>query len=153
MATTEADRGLKDALDAFETALITPVVSGELAVWSDEVRAAWARLSPLVDEQLSQAHARQYEEMTQQDPEIFAHVDNLKAADAALRAEHQELGQLVNRLTNLAPLIEPDERKFNDLQARLRNDGVAFVAGVKKQQVAVQTWYIEAFNRDRGNVD
>jgi hypothetical protein len=153
MATFDADQELKTALDAFEVALITPVVSGELAVWGDGVRAQWASLAPLVDRQRSRLHPKQFDEMTRTDPEIFSQVDKLKAEDAALEEEQQKLGLLVNRLTNLAPLIEPDERKFNDLQATLRKVGVAFVAHCKQQQVAVQTWYLEAFNRDRGFVD
>jgi hypothetical protein len=132
---------------------MTPVVSGELAVWGDEVRGAWAKLAPMVDRQVSRLHPKQYEEMTRQDPELFTHVDNLKAEDAAVLDELQKLGQLVDRLANLAPLVEPDERKFNDLEAHLRKDGIAFVAHVRTQQIAVETWYLEAFHRDRGYVD
>jgi hypothetical protein len=153
MSTIETERDLKDALDAFETALMTPVVSGELAVWGDQVRDAWATLTPIVERQVSRLHPKQYEEMTRQDPELFTHVDNLKAEDAAIRDEQQKLAQLIDRLANLAPLVEPDERKFNDLQAHLRKDGIAFVARVRTQQVALETWYLEAFHRDRGYVD
>jgi hypothetical protein len=91
--------------------------------------------------------------MTRQDPELFTHVDNLKAEDAAIRDEQKKLAQFIDRLAHLAPLVEPDERKFNDLQAHLRKDGIAFVARVRTQQVPLETWYLEAFHRDRGYVD
>jgi hypothetical protein len=153
MSNADTDHELKESLDIFETALATPVVSGELAVWSDQVRAAWGTLSPLVERQVTRLHPEQYDEMTKQDPELFAHVENLKAEDAEIETNRQAVDRLVGHLTNLAPLIEPDERKFHDLQARLCDDGVKFVTRVRHQQVAVQTWYVEAFNRDRGNVD
>lgn len=153
MTATDPDRELREAIDVFDTALATPVVSGELAVWSDEVRAAWARLSPLVHHQMVTFHPKQYDEITRQDPELFAQVDKLKVEDAAILEEQSSFDASVSRLANLAPLVEPDERKFDDYQAKLRKDGAAFTTHVKQQQVAVQTWYIEAFNRDRGVAD
>jgi hypothetical protein len=153
MLRTSTDKDLKPALEAFETALLTPIVSGELVVWSDAVRDSWAKLSPLVDEQLTSGHPKQYAEMTREDPEIYSRVDNLKNADSKLQAERNELDVLIQRLTQLGELIEPDERKFHEFQANLRKAGVDFVTQVRQQQVAVQTWYLEAFNRDRGFVD
>ena len=40
IASPEAE--LKSALDAFETCLVRPIVSGELSPWIDEVQKAWA---------------------------------------------------------------------------------------------------------------
>jgi hypothetical protein len=153
MTATDFDRELKSELEAFETSLATPVVSGELAVWSDHVREAWSTLSPRVCHDVAKQHARQFEEITSQDPELFAQVDKLKADDEAIQAQRQSLDQLVGRLANLAPLVEPDEGKFHALMSQLQKDGVEFIARVRKQLVAVQTWYVEAFNRDRGVAD
>jgi hypothetical protein len=131
----------------------TPIVSGELAEWSAEVSAIWAMLSPLVQQQVVRLHPKLYDEITNQDPELFAHVDKLKVEDASLEETRSCLDENVSRLVKFAPLVEPDERKFHDLQAKLRKDGVDFTNRVKQQQVAVQTWYVEAFNRDRGVAD
>jgi hypothetical protein len=153
MNVTDPDRELRTALDGFETSLATPIVSGELEVWSAEVSAIWAKLSPLVQQQLVHLHPKQFDEITKQDPELFAHVDKLRIEDASLEETRSCLDENVSRLAKLAPLVEPDERKFNDLHAKLRKDGVDFANRVKQQQVAVQTWYMEAFNRDRGVAD
>jgi hypothetical protein len=153
MTATDFDRELKAELEAFETSLATPVVSGELAVWSDHVREAWAKLSLRVHDDVATQHVRQFDEITTQDSELFAQVDKLKAEDEALEAQRQSLDQLVGRLANLAPLVEPDEGKFHAFMAQLQKDGVDFVSRVRKQLVAVQTWYVEAFNRDRGVAD
>jgi hypothetical protein len=36
---------------------------------------------------------------------------------------------------------------------KLVDQGMALVTQIRKQEVAIQTWFIEAFNRDRGSVD
>jgi adenylyl- and sulfurtransferase ThiI len=153
MATTDTDVALHDALEAFEASLATPVVSGELAVWSDLVRAAWNSLLPLVFKQATELNPKLYDEITNQDPELFAQIDKLKAEDAALTECCLGLNQTVERVAKLAPLIEPDERKFSEQITKLQKEGAEFVIRVRKQQVAVQTWYQEAFNRDRGVAD
>jgi hypothetical protein len=35
----------------------------------------------------------------------------------------------------------------------LIDEGLTFIARVRKQATAIQTWFVEAFNRDRGAVD
>jgi hypothetical protein len=153
MTTNNTDNDLRGALETFETSLATPIVSGELTVWSDHVRAAWTRLLPLVRKQLTKLHPKQYDEITGQDPELFAQIDKLKAEDAALDECSRGLDQTTERVAKLAPLVEPDERKFSEHMAHLQKHGTEFVARVRKQQVAVQTWYQEAFVRDRGVAD
>lgn len=149
---TATDRELLDALEGFETSLATPVVSGELVEWSEHARGAWARLLPLVRKQLS-LHPEQYDEIAEQDSELFAQIDKLRAEDAVLEESCQGLDQIIERVANLAPLVEPDERKFNEQMNKLQKAGTEFVTRVRKQQVAVQTWYQEAFVRDRGVAD
>ena len=153
MVAPNPDRKLRIALEAFETSLATPIVSGELAPWSEQVQRVWAELCPLVQYQVTALHPKQFQEITDQDPELFAQVDNMKAEDAHLEENRKSLDQLIQRLANLAPLVEPDERRFHDYMAQLQKEAIDYMARVKKQLVAVQTWYVEAFNRDRGIAD
>lgn len=153
MNATDTEHDLRAALDEFETSLAIPVVSGELDAWSQQVRAAWAKVSAQVQRHLTQLHPKQLKQIGQEDPELLTQVDNMQAEDAALEEGRVCLDGIIERLARLAPKVEPDERKFHEYQAQLQKDGVDFLSRVKKQQVAMQTWFQEAFNRDRGVAD
>jgi hypothetical protein len=153
MDSTDPEHDLRAALDAFETSLAIPVVSGELDAWSQQVRTTWAEASEQVDLHLSELHPKQFKQIAKEDPELLSQVDNMKAEDAALAGCQASINRLVEELSKLAPAVEPDERKFHEYNARLIKDGIEFVGRVKKQQVGVRTWFQEAFNRDRGVAD
>ena len=153
MNIVELERELRSSLESLETSLATPIVSGELSAWANQVGSAWADTRPRVRNQLVHAHQKQYEEITSQDPELFARVEKLKAEDAALEEQIESFNRLVDRLADLAPLAEPDERKFHALVEELQKRGVELITRMRRQLVAVQTWYQEAFIRDRGVAD
>jgi hypothetical protein len=150
---TTSEDELKTALSAFETSLETPVVSGELTEWLDAVKQAWAELSAKVHYQAKHDHPRQYEQMSKEDPELLPRVEQLQAEDAAIEQDREKLNQLVSRTTAHAPKLEPDEEKAQHHTKKLIDDGMAFVTRVRKQEVAIQTWFVEAFNRDLGTAD
>src|SRR4051812_32752696 len=143
----------KAALDEFERCSVTPILSGELAAWVQEVREAWREAAGQVHFQLKHLHPRQYEEIAKQDPALLPRIDLLKLEDAAIEDQRDKINQLMVRLAQHIPKLEPDEEKSQKHTKSLVDDGLAFVARVRKQVVTVQTWYIEAFNRDRGAVD
>jgi hypothetical protein len=145
--------GLKQALGAFETSLATPIVSGDLAAWAAEVRKSWTEASAQIHFQAKHSHARQYDEIGEQDPELFSRIEQLKKEDEAIEAERERLNQLVQRVTEHAPKMEPDEEKAKKYTQSLVDEGMALLAQVRKQEVAIQTWYVEAFSRDGGAVD
>jgi hypothetical protein len=144
---------LRAALDAFETSLAVPIVAGELDEWSQQVRTAWAEASAEVHRQLTQLHPAQLKQIAKEDPELSTQVDLLRAEDAALEEDRACLDGVIERLARLVPMVEPNERIFHEYHAQLQKDGVDFITRVKKQQVALQTWFQEAFNRDRGVAD
>lgn len=144
---------LKDALDAFETSLLRPVVSGDLAGWIDELQRAWAEAASQIHLHVQQLHPRQYDEISKQDVELLPRIELLRAEDAAIEAQRGKLNQCVERLAHHGPKLEPDEEKAQKHTKSLLDDATALIARVRKQSVAVQTWYIEAFNRDGGAVD
>jgi hypothetical protein len=117
------------------------------------VRAAWTEVDPLINRQLTELHPAECKEILQMDPELSAEVEKLTAEDAVLVKEHKSLGRFIAELSQVAPLVEPDERKVKDGPAKLVDTGIAFVARLKKQQVVLRTWFQEAFNRDRGTAD
>ena len=149
----DPDIELRSVLDALETCLAIPIVAGELDEWSDQVHAAWAAADVQIERQLTQLHPKQFKQIAKEDPELSAQVEKLKAEDEALEAERSRLARLVDETARLAPLVEPHEQKFNESTAQLVNGGIAFIGRFKKQQVALGTWFQEAFNRDRGVAD
>jgi len=114
---------------------------------------AWSEAGAQTHFHTKHLHGRQYDEIAKQDPELLPRLDLLKAEDAAIEQLRDQLNQTVIRVAKHAPSFEPDEEKAQKFTKTLIDDGLAFVIRVRKQSVAVQTWYIEAFNRDGGSVD
>ncbi len=153
MQTLSEQDELKTALANFETSLVTPIISGELAGWIDEVKAGWSEASAQVHHHVNDLHSRQYDEISKQDPELLPRIELLKAEDKAIDEQREQLAGVMKRVAEHAPKLEPDEEKAQKYTQTLIDDGVSFLTRVRKQEAAVQTWYVEAFNRDRGAVD
>ncbi len=77
----------------------------------------------------------------------------LKAEDEAIECDLEKLGHTMSRMAEHLPKLEPDEAKAQPHVQSLMDQSVALVARVRKQEVAVQTWFAEAFNRERGGGD
>src|SRR5689334_7083506 len=148
-----SDDGLKTALTAFETSLLTPTVSGELSSWLEQVQKTWEEASAQIHYHLKHLHPRQYEEIAKQDPELLPRLDQLRAEDDCIEQQRSQLSQSIGRVGQHAPKLEPDEEKAQKYVKSVVDGGTAFLIQVRKQEVAVQTWYVEAFNRDGGAVD
>jgi hypothetical protein len=153
MDRTKQEPDLKDALMSFETSLSTPIVSGELAAWIGEVQKAWTAASASIHDNVARLHPAQYEEMAQADPELLPRIEVLKADDEAIDQQRERVSRLVERDAQAVPKFEPDEGKAQKHLQSLVDEGLSFVIRVRKQEVAVETWLMEAFNRDRGAVD
>ena len=151
--TPNPQNDLKAALADFETNLVRPIVSGELTSWLDEVKKSWTEASAQVHYHLKHLHPRQYDEIAKQDPELLPRIELLKAEDEEVERQRERLAVTMNRVAEHAPKLEPDEEKAQKHTKQLVDEGTAFLARVRKQEVAVQTWYVEAFNRDGGAVD
>jgi hypothetical protein len=144
---------LKLAIDKLETALVTPIVPGELAGWVDQVQNTWREAAAEIHYHVKHLHPRQFEQIAKQDPELLPRVDQMKAEDTAIEQQRDRINQMVIRVAEHAPELEPDEEKAQKYTKSLVDDGTSFIARVRKQCVALQTWYVEAFNRDHGAVD
>lgn len=155
MATQQAtpDSALKDALTSFETCLATPIISGELVDWLGGVNKSWAEVSGQIHYSVKHSHPRQFQEMGSADPELLPRIEQLQAEDVAMEVDRERLATAIKRSTEHVPKLEPDEEKAQQHTNKLVDEGMAFIARVRKQEVAIQTWFVEAFNRDRGAVD
>ena len=151
--TSNSNGDLKAVLTAFETSLLTPTVSGELATWLEEVQKTWEEASTQVHYHIKHLHPRQYDEISKQDPELLPRIDQLRAEDEAIEQQRALLAQAIGRVGQHVPKMEPDEEKAAKYTKAMIDSGTAFLIQVRKQEAAVQTWYVEAFNRDGGAVD
>jgi hypothetical protein len=153
MDPSNAEYELKAALTALETSLNTPIVSGELGDWLEAVRKSWAEASAQIRHHVNQLHPRQFEQIGKEDPELLPRVEPLQREDRAIEEECVRITLAVERNSQHVPRLEPDEEKALKHTKKLVEDGIAAIVRVRKQEVAIQTWYLEAFNRDRGAVD
>ena len=144
---------LKTALDVLETSIATPIVAGDLAAWIGDVEQSWSDAAAQIHCHVQQMHPRQFEEIAEQDLELLPQIDMLKAEDAAIERQREKLSQEVTRLAQHLPRLEPDEEKAMKHTKSFVDEVTRFIARVRKQAVGIQTWYVEAFNRDRGAVD
>jgi hypothetical protein len=119
----------------------------------NEVQHAWHEASRHIEHNLSQLHPQQFDEIAQQDQELFPQIEQLKAEDEAIAADLTRISNMVARDAEHVPKLEPDEGKAQKHVQNLIDAGLAFIIRVRKQEVAVETWLVEAFNRDRGAGD
>lgn len=146
------DPELAEALGAFETALATPIVPGELEPWAETLQAKAKRLEPLLHRRIAD-HEKCFSQIEKADPELIKRVENLKSEDEEIHSEFQSLSERIASLAERAPDTEPGETVANRQVPELVDNGLAFVIRVRKQEVALRTWLVEAFQRDRGPVD
>jgi hypothetical protein len=144
---------LNAVLAKFETSLLSPTISGELPSWLEEVQKSWEETSAQIHYYIKHVHPRQFDEIAKQDPELLPRIEQLQAEDEAIEQQRAQLSQSIGRVGQHAPKLEPDEEKAQRYVKSIVDDGTAFLIRVRKQEVAVQTWYVEAFNRDGGAVD
>ena len=149
----EREQALQRALDSLEACAATPFVPGEMVAWLRATDHALERLCPLVSRQISQVHRAQYAEISQEDPELLRQVEILQQEDQAIL---ELLASANSRMELLRPLIqrvEPDEKRVESVMVEFAQTLLDLVQRLRKQAVALRTWLVEAFTRDRGSVD
>lgn len=144
---------LADALDEFEACLETPIVPGELESWTSAARAACGSVGVVLRDQINDAHPEQYAAITQEDPELDHRIEQLRDEDQQLLAQFEALNRRMQELPAKASFVEPREGKLEDQTSDVVEDGLALIIRVRRQEQAISTWYMEAFNRDRGIAD
>jgi hypothetical protein len=98
-------------------------------------------------------HPRQFAEISDADPALLRQVELLRQEDVEIEQCRERLNQLVLQLAQHVAKFEPDEGRAQPYLKRLTEEGIAFVVRVRKQEVAVETWFAEAFHREHGGGD
>jgi hypothetical protein len=144
---------LNDALAKLETALLTPVVSGELESWARAVQEATETLAQRLPSYLKSVLHPEYAEIARSDPELLSRVEQLIAEDQNVVLEQDAFRSRVNEFARRAAQIKKDEAQVTGERTKLEQEGLALVLRIKRQRTAADTWLAEAHYRDRGPVD
>lgn len=144
---------LNTALTTLETALLTPVVSGELEAWATTAQQAAIELDRRLPPYLRSVLHPQYAEIARSDAELLPRVEQLIAEDQNLLLEQSAFCDRINAFAQRAAQVKRDEAQVASERAQLEQEGIGLIVRIKKQRAAADTWLAEANYRDRGPVD
>jgi hypothetical protein len=153
MSVQQQEQALRDALSRLETALGTPVISGELTDWVQAVRKDFEAVRGALRAEFHEGHRQQFANIMQQDLELARRVEQLKEEDQTLLLQMAKWGEELDRLASIAAAIGRDENRAGEYTQGVVEAGLMFIAHVRKQETAITTWLMEAFQRDQGTVD
>jgi hypothetical protein len=149
----QAANELNESLTRLETALLAPVVSGELESWAKTVQEGTKGLSERLPSYLNSVLHPQYAEIAKSDSELLTRVQQLIAEDQNLILEQDKFDKRVNDFVSRASQIKKDEAQTATERTKVEQEGLALVLRIKRQRAAADTWLAEANYRDRGPVD
>lgn len=144
------DIDLKEGMTRLETALITPLIAGELDSWVKNARQAATDLAPKLKRFIKTVLRSEYDEIAKTDTELLRRVQQMVRDDEKLIADFESFHHDLDSLAERVPLVKGDEAKTNEHRARVETKGTALVLAIKKHQAAADTWLAEALNRDNG---
>jgi hypothetical protein len=144
---------LNDALGQAETALLSPLVSGELESWAKALQETTQLVSERLPNYLKHVLHPQYAEIGKTDPELLPRVEQLIAEDQSLLLDQDSFRTEVNEFAKRASNIKKDEAQVSVERGKLEQKGLALILRIKRQRAAADTWLGEANYRDRGPVD
>ena len=141
------------ALERFEQCLEGPVIPGEMPSWLRAARDSCREASAWFKTNVKETHEELLREISRQDMELAPRVDALSVVHRDLRRQWVRIQKQLERLCEQADRTEPHEAPLNLDIERLRDQTLKHVIEVRKHEAALTTWYLEAFNRDRGVAD
>ena len=144
---------LNTALAALETALLTPVVSGEMEAWARTAQQAATELDRRLPPYLRSVLHPQYAEIARSDAELLSRVEQLIAEDQNLLLDQSAFCDRINTFALRAAQVKRDEAQVAAERDGLEEEGIGLIVRIKKQRAAADTWLAEANYRDRGPVD
>lgn len=147
------DDQFNGALDELERCAESPFIPGELERWHAAVSESLQRFTPLLKEHAQTVHPAEFQNITDEDPELLQRVELMREEDREIECEAERLLEDAARLQPAVQRVEPDEARVETTLTRFANAMLGFVIRVRKQEIAVRTWLGEAFGRDRGTVD
>ncbi|MEX2173686.1 MAG: hypothetical protein WD872_04945 [Pirellulaceae bacterium] len=153
MTQSAEETALVEALAKLETALLAPLISGELESWASAVGQGAGELEPSWTSNVKNILQPQYAEIARSDQELLSRVESLIAEDEKLGEAFDAFRGNAQDFCRRAPAARKDENKVAEQQQALVKQGLDLVTGIRRQQVAASAWLAESLYRDRGPVD
>jgi len=153
MTTMTSNHALEETLTKLETALLSPVVSGELKGWLSNVREGAATFAMDWTRYLHTVLHAECKEIVQTDPELSASVEKMIRTDQTLLDQLTKFHEDLHALEQRAEELEWQESKLAADRQRLEETGIALIVQIKKQRATAETWLAESLYRDRGVKD
>jgi hypothetical protein len=150
MMVNHDDDQFREVLDELERVLLAPLVSGELASWTETALRAFHAAAPLLRDRVESVHPRELQEIFREDPELATEVDKMKQADLEILAGIDRLEQVLSKFFEVAPNVEPNEAPAADVLARVSEQGIDLIVSIRRQEEAMRVWHQESLLRDRG---
>ncbi|QDS92827.1 hypothetical protein FF011L_15760 [Roseimaritima multifibrata] len=142
-----------EKLARYEQRLEIPVVPGELIDWLDAVSRVATDVAVDFRQRLRKAHAELFAVILERDLALAARVEEMKHEGVRLAQQARRIANAFERLAKDCRAEEPDEANLLEEVQRYSAEALSMIIGVRKLDSAVTTWYMEAFDRDRGIVD
>jgi hypothetical protein len=147
------EAALADSLGKLETALLTPVISGELASWVRASQQPAQQAQQDLQKYVAAVLHQEYNEIAKSDSELLERVQQMYKEEESLTEEFAHFLKDLDNLAQRAELDNRDEVKMAEHHTRVVNRGNELILHIKRLQVAAATWLSEAVYRDRGPVD
>jgi mevalonate kinase len=150
MTTVAPEQLLQDTMTKLESALLAPVVSGEMESWVLAVQQAAATFAMDLTTHLRTVLHAQYEQIANTDSELSACVEKMIQTDNELLEELACFHEKLHDLQQAASHVDWQEGKLAGQRHNIEQTGIGIILRIKKQQSAATTWLAEAVYRDRG---
>ncbi|TWU21884.1 hypothetical protein [Bythopirellula polymerisocia] len=152
-----SDTELVESLAEFEKQLETPVVPGELYDWAERGQTELEGLQKKYAAHIASSHEAQYKEIVKQDPGQIPRMERVRDEDAAILKEIERLSGVFARTKRIINAAEEapqrDSEEIDAILPPLTGETLALIIRIRMQENAIDTWYVEAFQRDRGVAD
>lgn len=150
--TTEESHFL-ELVQKLEGCLETPIVPGELEPWFVALQGAISDLAPVLRHHVGETHRQQCSEITREDSEMHARVRQLKQESHEVLEAFDKLETQASQFSKRASAMEPGELAAKGVLQLFVDEALWLVVRIRKQELAIRTWFLEAFNRERGPGD
>ena len=150
---THLETELLQALERFESHLDTPIVPGELPDWLRSIQRGCQRARIALIREFDEVHPELFNEIEEQDPGLIQRVEQMQDTDGDLWKRCLEIESLWQTMGPRAEQAEPHESQLHPRIDELTGRSLKWIVDVRRQEQTVKTWYVEAFQRDRGVVD
>lgn len=153
MTALASNHALDETLAKLETALLTPVVSGELKGWLANVRQAAATFAVDWTRYLTTVLHVEYAQIIESDPELSNEIEKMIRTDKQLLDKLAHFHESLHALEKRAEELQWQETKLTPERERLEEMGISLIVQIRKQRTAAETWLAESLYRDRGVKD